>query len=200
MKPLPNEVIFISGQRGSGKSYFAKQLARTLPRCIIWDTLGEYQVDRRIFDLDDLIDFLIEDQKNPHFFSVAYDSHQPVDDFPDFCRAILARGDIYLVVEELDLLSTPFQTPVEFAKLIKYGRHYGIQLVGVSRRPAEISRLFTSQCSRFVIFNQREPKDIVYFRSIIGDAANKLPTMPVYNYLDIDFSTQPIDVEIKSPI
>lgn len=199
MQPLPNEIIFISGQRGSGKSYFAKTLTRSLPRCIIWDALGEYEADHRIFDLDSLADFLIQDRDNPKFFHVAFDTIDAEGDFPDFCRLVLARGDLYVVIEELDMLSTPYSTPVEFARLIKYGRHYGIQLVGVSRRPAEVSRLFTSQASRFVTFPQREPNDIKYFTSIFGKAALSLPTMKLHHYLDIDFSGN-TDYSVRPPI
>ena len=199
MNPLPNEIIFISGQRGSGKSYFAKSLAQTLPRCIIWDALGEYNVDRRILSLEELAEFLIADRNNPTFFHVAFDTFQPEEDFPDFCRLVLARGDLYVMIEELDMLATPYQCPTEFAKLIKYGRHFGIQLVGVSRRPAEVSRLFTSQASRFVTFGQREPNDIKYFTSMFGKPAMTLPSLPLYHYLDVDFSTK-TDYTIRSPI
>jgi hypothetical protein len=188
MKPLPNEIIFVSGQRGSGKSYWTKQLSRTLPRCIILDTLGEYKADQYFTEIEEVIEFLENDQRTSRFFTVSYN---PVDldgEFGLFCRAILARGDIYLIMEELDQLSTPYSTPYEFARLIKYGRHFNIQIVGVSRRPAEVSRLFTSQASRFICFPQVEPNDIKYWRSIIGKSADQLPSMPDYHYLDINFS------------
>jgi len=199
MTPLPNEIIFISGQRGSGKSYFAKKLAASLPRCLIWDSLGEYQADTRIYELEELGDFLTKDQQNPRLFTVAFDSYEPDVTFPWFCRLALARGSVYVVMEELDLLATPQYCPPDFARLIKYGRHFGIQLVGISRRPAEVSRLFTSQASRFVIFSQREPRDLQYFRSLIGNAADQLPNLTGYHHLDVDFSGTP-DFMVKPPI
>ena len=200
MKPLPNEVIFVSGQRGSGKSFWTKALAASLPRCIILDTLGEYRADKYFTEIEDLVDFLVEDEQKPRLFTVSFNPVDLVEDFPTFCRAVLARGDLYLIMEELDTVSTPYYTPYEFAKLIKYGRHFEIQIVGVSRRAAEVSRLFTSQASRFVIFPQVEPNDIKYWRSIIGKAADQLPNMPDYHFLDVDFNSKPLNLEQQSPI
>lgn len=200
MKPLPNEIIFVSGRRGSGKSYWTKELSQSLPRCVILDPLGEYKADEYFTEIETFIEFQKADKANPKFFTVSFNPVDLEEDFDLFCRAILARGDVYLIMEELDQLSTPYNTPYDFAKLIKYGRHYGIQIVGVSRRPAEVSRLFTSQASRFVCFPQFEPNDIKYWRSIIGKAADQLPTMSDYHYLDIDFSHNPINTAIQPPI
>lgn len=200
MNPLPNEIIFVSGQRGSGKSYWTKSLAASLPRCVIMDTLGEYKADQYFYDIESFVEFLIKDKDNPKLFTVSYNPVDVSEDFETFCRAILARGDIYLIMEELDTVSTPYYTPYEFAKLIKYGRHFEIQIVGVSRRPAEVSRLFTSQASRFVLFPQVEPNDIKYWRSIIGGAANTLPDMAQYHYIDVDFNEKPLCLDHKKPI
>jgi hypothetical protein len=200
MQPLPNEIIFVSGQRGSGKSYWTKRLSTILPRCVIFDTLGEYPADKRFFEIEPFVDFLAADKANPQFFTVSFSPVDPQEDFETFCRAILARGDIYLIMEELDTVSTPYYTPYEFAKLIKYGRHFEIQIVGVSRRAAEISRLYTSQASRFVIFNQVEPNDLKYWRSIIGKTANDLPNMPDYHFIDADFSKKPVNLDVQPPI
>lgn len=197
---LPNEIIFVSGQRGGGKSYWVKKLARSLPRCVILDPLGEYKADQYFTDIHEFVNFLQRDLLKPRLYTVSFNPVDIGEDLDYFCRAILARGDIYLILEELDQLSTPYATPPELAKLIKYGRHYGIQIVGVSRRPAEVSRLFTSQATRFICFGQVEPNDIKYWRSIIGSAADQLPSMPDYCYLDIDFNQKPIDTSQRPPI
>lgn len=196
MKPLPNEVIFISGQRGSGKSYWTKQFIRSLPRAVIYDPLGEYRADHYFTESDELVEFLEND--GGRFYTISFN---PVDDDVEYlCRAALARGDLHVVFEEIDTLSTPYSTPYHLSRLIKYGRHYGIQLAGVSRRPAEVSRLFTSQASRFVIFPQVEPNDIKYWRSVIGAAADGLPSMPAYHYLDVDFNENPLNTAVNPPI
>ncbi len=183
---LPNEIIFVSGQRGSGKSYWVKNFIKTLPRCFIYDSLGEYEGDQRFLNCDAIIDFLIQDELKPQFFTAIFDPYNH-EDFPYFCRIMLARGDMYVVIEEIDLFTSPLNTPPELMKLIKYGRHYGIQIIGISRRPAEVSRQFTAQSTRFVIFGQREPRDLQYFRSVIGTQADQIPALDIGHHLDVDF-------------
>jgi hypothetical protein len=177
-----------------------KTMIRTFPRCIIWDPLGEYVTDYTFIDLEEFIDFLIKDEQKRGFFCVNYHPIDEVSDFPVFCRAVLARGDVRLVVEELDVVTSPYNCPIEFARIIKYGRHYGVQLMGASRRPAEVTRMFTSQANRFIAFAQHEPADLQYFRSIFGKAANNLSIMPDYHFMDVDYSTKPLNLSVRKPI
>ena len=179
-----NEIIFVSGQRGSGKSFWVKNYLQGLTRYVLFDTLGEYQGPRYM----EIEAFLGACQKaGDGYFTAIYDPYSN-ESFPMFCRIALATPQIYVIIEEIDLFSTPWNTPVELQKLIKYGRHYGVNIVGVSRRPSETSRLFTSQATRFIVFLQREPRDIAYFRSIIGSWADQIPTLEPHAYLDVDFS------------
>lgn len=176
----------MSGQRGSGKSYWTKKHLAQLPRVLIYDSLSEYTADYEFQDIESLVDFLQTDQANGVFYSASLDTFDE-SDFPLFCRAALACQDLYVVIEEIDLFTNPLSTPVELLRLLKYGRHWNLQIIGVSRRPAEVSRHFTAMTTRFVIFNQREPRDIAYFRSIIGEHADKIPLLTNNQFLDIDF-------------
>jgi len=186
---MKNEVIFVSGQRGSGKSYWVKNFIRGLPRYVLYDALSEYEGPSRFADIGALLEFSKADRKEG-FYEAIYDPLEH-EDFPLFCRIALALGNLYVIIEEIDLFATPYLTPPELQKLIKYGRHHGINVIGVSRRPSEVSRLFTSQATRFVLFRQIEPRDITYFRSVIGPQADRLPDLPQFCFLDIDFSEGP---------
>lgn len=196
---LTNEIIFVSGQRGSGKSFWTKKYSLSLPRCVIYDSLGEYHADRRLYNIDELIQFFIDDEKDPELFRIAYDS---VDDgdISTFCRAVLARGNMYLIIEEIDLFCQPLRTDQHLKRLIKYGRHYGVQIIGVSRKPSEVSRDFTSNATRFITFLNREPLTIKYFRSIFGDHALEIPKLQKFHYLDVDFSKGEGTFDVKKPI
>lgn len=186
---MKNEVIFVSGQRGSGKTYWVKHFIQGQGRYLLYDALGEYDEAPQFEDVGALLDYC-KAHEGQGFFEAA---HNPIEheDFPLFCRIALALGNVYVVIEEIDLFATPYLIPVELSKLIKYGRHYGINVLGVSRRPSEVSRLFTSQATRFILFRQIEPRDIAYFRSVIGPDADRLPDLPLYGFLDIDFSKGP---------
>lgn len=178
----------MSGQRGSGKTYWVKHFIKGQARYLLYDALGEYDGAPQFEDIGALLDFC--KAHTGGFFEAIYDPIEH-EDFPLFCRIALTLGNIYVVIEEIDLFATPYLSPPELQKLIKYGRHYGVNVLGVSRRPSEVSRLFTSQASRFVLFRQIEPRDITYFRSIIGPDADRLPDLPPYCFLDIDFSKGP---------
>lgn len=190
---MENEVIFVSGQRGSGKSYWTKNHLLKLPRVLIYDSLSEYTADFNFQDVGSLVDFLKTDQASTSFYSASLDTYDE-GDFPLFCRAALACSNLYVIIEEIDLFTNPLSTPVELLRLLKYGRHWNLQIIGVSRRPAEVSRHFTAMTTRFVIFNQREPRDIAYFRSVIGENADKIPQLSNYQFLDVDFKNPSYDI------
>lgn len=179
-----NEIIFVAGQRGSGKTFWVKHYLAGLSRYLLYDTLGEYDGPRYL----DIISFIEACQQDSGGYLEAIFDPPTNEDFPYFCRVALSVGRVYVVVEEIDLFTTPYNTPVELQKLIKYGRHYGVNIVGVSRRPSEVSRLFTSQATRFIAFLQREPRDIQYFRSIMGQWADHIPILQDHAFLDVDFS------------
>jgi len=60
------------------------------------------------------------------------------------------------------------------------------------RRPAEISRNITAGANRLYLFRTQEPRDIEYFRSIIGDRAFELMDVPQYSGLYLDYDSQEI--------
>jgi len=196
IKENVNEVLFVSGQRGSGKSHWTKNYILKLPRVMVFDSLSEYTTEKTFYDIAGLVDFLKADQAKSSFFTASFDSYED-DDFPLFCRAMLAAGNMYVVIEEIDLFSSPTNTPVELLRLLKYGRHWNLQIIGVSRRPAEVSRSFTAMTTRFVIFSQREPRDIAYFRSVFGSEADKILQLKDYRFLDIDFKSQVYEIQEK---
>ena len=175
------EIITVLGQRGSGKSSWVKKRLPTIPRFILWDTLGEYQGFETFDNLEDLVRYL--DKNESGFFQVVYNTLEETD-FEKVCRLAGAVGTCTLIIEEVDTYATPANCPFELRKLLKVGRHYGTSMIFVSRRPAEINRLITSQSQSFVCFKMFEPRDIVYLRSIIGNEALTLSELPVLQYVD----------------
>ena len=184
---IRSEIISVTGQRGCGKTHWVEHYLDNISRFLIYDTLSEYNVKAPRFRDPGKLVAHIQKHKNSEFLNAIYD---PLDDstFPLFCRIALAVGNVHVLIEELDAFCSPYSAPIEFQRLIKYGRHYGIRLVGISRRPAEVNRLFTSQTNRFVIFRQLEPRDISYWRGIIGKSADLVPKLEERYYLDIDFN------------
>ena len=100
------------------------------------------------------------------------------------CSLVCALENCFFIVEEVDQYATPSQMPHEFRKLLKTGRHFGVSMIFVSRRPAEMNRLITAQSRRFICFQMLEPADIRFMKSIIGEVAEELKTLPKLHYID----------------
>lgn len=100
-----------------------------------------------------------------------HETHQP-DRFRDILRfqdddeiaAALAfvweSGNCTLLCEEVDTLCSPSWIDEHLEKIVKYGRHRKINLVAVSRRLPEVSRMLSSQANRIITFAQAEGLDL----------------------------------------
>lgn len=179
---IDTEVITILGQRGSGKSSWLKKKLPEIPRFILWDTLGEYDGFERFEDLDSLYRYIHANQSG--VFQAVYVTEKDPEDFGPVCTIAGAVGPCYFIIEEVDTYATPTYCPQELMTLLKKGRHYGVSMAFVSRRPAEIHRMITAQSNRFVIFRILEGRDIQYLKSILGPEADKLPALETLHYMD----------------
>jgi len=183
------EVITVLGQRGSGKSSWVKKQLPGIPRFILWDTLGEYSEKAGQYEgfpeFDNLSDVYSEIRAaGPNgIFQIVYNSLQD-EDLNSLCEIAAAAGPVCFIVEEVDTYATPWDCPIELKALLKKGRHWGVDMIFISRRPAEINRLITSQSQRFIVFRIIEGRDIAYLKSIIGPVADDIPKLDDLNYID----------------
>lgn len=180
---MKSNITIIFGKRGSGKSTLTKKLALPEPRLIIFDTLGEY--DKEGVVITNILDLLYYLKKNHHKkFKIVFCPLDLQINFNYVCEAIYTIGKLTFAIEEVDAFCSPFSTPLEFQKIIRYGRHRDISIIANTRRPVEMSRLLSSQANRIISFVQHEPRDIAYLKSIIGPDADKLKDLKEYSYLE----------------
>lgn len=172
------------GQSGSGKSSWVQKRLREIPRFILWDTLGEYKNFDIVETRRELVEYV--DARGSGLIQVVFNCvNEDEETALNFtCRLAVAIEHICLIVEEVDAYATPASLPGDLRALLKRGRHAGVDLIFISRRPAEINRLITAQSRRFVCFRMAEPSDIRYMKSVIGEAAEELPALPLLNYVD----------------
>lgn len=181
-------VRFVCGIRGHGKSTMARQLVVAAPRLLAYDPFGEH--DALALAYNDLVDFLDYAESLDRFrVGLAEAGHEE-----DFCALALVIGrrlqqeqpprPLLVLLEEADLIARPGQESPVFQDLVARGRHEGIELVCVSRRPAEVSRLITSQAEFFYCFRTQEPRDVTYLRGYIGEAAAAaVQQLPPFRYV-----------------
>lgn len=175
---MKNEIICVFGKKGSGKTEFVKKhIIPEYDRVLILDSLKEYEY----LYFSNLYDFCeaVKSNLNRSFFRLVY---RPMDENDDsFFRLAYSLWNITIIIEETDLFSGAIRGSEYFEKLIKYGRHRSINIVGISRRPAEVSKTIVSQADIIISFQQTLKRDIDFFRSYMDDP-DILRNLKLYEY------------------
>ena len=174
---MQRDIVIVVGQTGCGKTTWARGMVKTLSRCLILDaSFGE-------FDAVTYPDFpsLVAAVDGKSFFRAAYTPRQfEIPSMFDLARVL---GRCHLVIEEADRLDDPRVFP-EYDEAISRGRHYGVSLTGISLYPAKLPAMLRRQATRVIAFRQIEPRDIDYLAEIIGPAADDLPDLAPFHYVD----------------
>jgi hypothetical protein len=91
-----------------------------------------------------------------------------------------------------------------FERIAKEGRKYGVSLVVISQRPADVSKTILSQCGNFIAMRLTNPEDQNVIRRLfpdnLGDFAEMLPILDVGEGLIVgDASLLPSRVVLDKP-
>lgn len=153
------------GATGTGKGVsIIKHLQSQRPtRLVVFDPLQEYgALARPVTTVREAIEAM-----KGKTFKVAWQPPDETDykakkfkaDFELLCRAAFIAGDLTLLVEELELVTSPTWAPAAWRNCTKRGRHVGLRIIGASQRPADCDKAFLSSCTYVRAFALREHKD-----------------------------------------
>ena len=175
---MDNKIFYVAGKKGSGKTSLVKRyIIPKFPKIVILDSLDEYS-GVRTESISQFIDVLNKNLERRAFII----KYVPLDESEtDFFMAGYLLRDVTIIVEEADLYSNAHNEDPFFRKIIRYGRHRNLNLVCISRRPAEVSRNITAQADIIVSFRQTEPIDLKYFAKI-SEKWKDLPNLSKYVY------------------
>lgn len=143
----------VLGSAGSGKSSYVKQQLRKRPpkRLLVFDPEGEWgEFGRVTGSLQDVIAGCEAAKATGGLRIVFEPSPDPataMKQFDVFCRIAFAAERVKFVVDELKLVTTPSRSPVGWGMLSGRGRKRGIEIYGLSQRPASIDKDFLGNCS-----------------------------------------------------
>jgi hypothetical protein len=145
-----NNIIAVFGHRGSGKTTWLMNNLDSFSPFLLVDPLYDPKFKSlnlyTITTLEEGFDlFKIGDPRRCYI-------SPNLATFDIFCGLCLAKGNITLIVDEVDSYCTSQFMTRHFKELIKIGRHRQVNLVAASRRPHEMNPLIRSQANRFVIF------------------------------------------------
>lgn len=156
------------GATGSGKGIGIREhLARDKPaRLMVFDPMHEYG-DLAGARVVQSVGQVIADMKKPRFTVV----WQPDDEtdyegkpfkaqFALFCKAAFQVGDLWMLVEELELVTRPSWAPAAWRNCTKRGRHQGLVILAATQRPADADKAFWSSCTLIRCHALRESGDV----------------------------------------
>lgn len=177
------KIHLILGIRGTGKSTKAKEILKTRPRVLIYDTLCEYKDGLIVEDYKTLC----ETWKKVHGqnYKLVFQPVDPLESFGDICELVYSCGDITFLVEEIDtfLSLNPAGLDRRFLNIVQRGRHRDIELIGITQRPYTMPAILRSQCKELYTFRQFEQRDIEWLRGILGHEADKVKDLKQFEYI-----------------
>ena len=180
--------IGVWGASGSGKSAYVKQQIKGRKRLIVFDPLEEYAAlcKTSCKTVDEVRKAMRADW---HGFTISFvpPAGQEPRALSSLCKLILAAQQPYkttgkgagvtLVVEEMNL-SFPVHGGADkapgFAEVCSRGRHYGVEVFGVSQRIAEVSTRFRGNCTETVVLRQQGPRDLNAASEAIGGMKSEI--------------------------
>lgn len=155
---MQREVILLTGQTGSGKSYKAKQMMQRVNRCIIFDAMEEYGPGYYVYSYGEFVEYFQSYGTEGNFRIILRQLSD--DDLLSVMAALPVIGDLYFFVEEISMAFSPQAPPPEFRALVKTGRHNKISLVIIGQRVPDVNTETRAQITCNIAFYQSEPLDI----------------------------------------
>lgn len=183
MKIEGNDCILVMGRRGCGKSFLAKRLQTIWPRRVIVDSLNEYSGKNVAFNFQEFSEKLIKlKSENSKKFELIFqfnpENENSESEFNELLRLCYYFSNIQIVIEEVQLYSSPHYLPKWLKNCLLIGRHRNLSVLCTSQRPGEVNKTILSQCSHIFCGNIIEGNDLKYISSFLNLEAKKLVNLP----------------------
>lgn len=186
--------VGIFGASGSGKTTKARKITTGLNRVIFFDPLGEWGREsgvKTFYDSEKLKKELIKNFSAGFRYSFVPTFGDEEEQLQQICSFLTYMQNGYgithgaqmtLVVDELDTSfpvgSMQKNRKNSFGFLCCRGRHFGINIIGISQRMHIVDNIFRANCSSIYFFRHSEPADIDIGAKMLGvewrDAFKKL--------------------------
>lgn len=195
------QIIGIWGGRGSGKSTRAKEIVERNSRLIVFDPIGDWAKDGGFVGYKSFKGlFYAVKQRWNGGFRVVYTVQRGQE--PQAALEYLADAlfkiqkpyfdgkdsrQITLVIEEM-ALSYPEKTAAKnernMQELVNLGRHYGVNIIGISQRMAEVKKNFVGNCAEHYFFRMGAAVDYdAAARQIGRQHIDRLRSLATHEYL-----------------
>ena len=163
------EKIVIVGASGSGKTYLANQLLKSLNGISVWVYDFNYQFhSSRAMIFHDLSEMLevYDSAKRGHYIFQPHDNSE--NTFRRFNAEAFKRGNLTLIEDEIHTFLTKQKQNKEFNQVILSGRPRGISVVSISSRPASCPNHVLSNAKHVFAFKLNLESDLKFLESYLG--------------------------------
>lgn len=190
----------IIGATGCGKTTeLKKQLAKKKrPRTLIWspkESLDNYQalfagsvLTRSIGEV-----LRIVKAAGRGGFNVVYvptlNQKKDMNSFDVFCKIALHAGNVTLVVEELHSVTQASNAPDGWRKICFMGRGFGVDVFGLSQRPASVDKAFMGSLSFLYCGRLPHPPDQKSISEVMGIDRAEIANLIGFASIQKDFQT-----------
>ncbi len=158
----------VIGRRGSGKTTMVKQLIASKSALVVFDPRREYAAEigaTQVETLPAMVDAIRAGWQSG--FKVAYvpKAGQEPAELHAVCSALWAIQRPYelsqdsrklcLVVDEMSLSYPTYALPADLdgmPRIVNQGRHVGIEVIGLTQKPANIAATFREQIEYLYVF------------------------------------------------
>ena len=162
--------ICILGSKGSGKSYLANQIMKSLNGISVWcyDFNFQFSSSRAMVfhDLNELLK-VYDSAKRGHYILQAFDNSE--NTFRRFCSEGFKRGNLVLIMDEAHSFLTKQKQLKEFNNIILSGRPRGISCITLSSRPSSLPNNVLSNAKHVFAFKLNLESDIKFLEGYLGE-------------------------------
>ncbi len=183
-----NVIIGCVGLRGSGKSTALREIICCHPRLVLVDIMGEHSFGQRVSDLDEALEMLDAVQSRDAFAITIQPGRGDLAGVVDaVCDAVFEIGNLILALEEIPHYASASAMPEGLDALARMGRHRRVDLIYTGQRFAELPRRLTATTDHFVLFGQREPRDLQALAERVGrEVAERVERLPLHGRVVYD--------------
>ena len=193
-----NNLVVVTGRKGCGKTCFAARLVRRYAagrcRVVAVSPVGSFRDERGRSPLPGAP--VVRSAKETAWALLA---GQSVLVLPEDDQAALfafrfawhvadLNKPVVLAVDEIDLYLSKYRADPVLQKIVRYGRHRCLSLIGIAQRPANIHNDLLAMADRVVMFATRLPGDVEVLARYTGVPAERLSGLQRFEFLDVDLT------------
>lgn len=185
LKFSTTDQIVVTGRKGTGKSTYVKALLRPITSFIVFDYHHEHGTFG--YPVADLEKIPLLWTKGVHRI-IYLPRYRSFEELEELCKIAKALRNLMVIVDECDRV-VPKKISLnetQIGDVVHGGRHYGVGLITVTRRFADLHEGFISQSDWIVFFSQHSDGDIQRLEEEVGEVAEAIKDLPEHSFGEYD--------------